>query len=339
MAHYDKVILTPGPSFYKNNLFNVLAKKQKIIVFYTGAHTHERNEDFYKGELTYENHYLPHGKVALFRYLQKFLRKNSYEELIVSGWDTVASFIVALLSKRKKNACIVESTDYESQAGGLKGLIKKVLISRMSVTYVPGKPHERLVRSLGFKGNVVQTGSCGLLNYTPQPLFEARESVKHFLFVGRLTPVKNLDFLISIFNELPQYELTIIGFGPQDEMLKSIAGPNIKFLGAINNKELPKHYRSADVFMLCSYSETWGLVVEEALNNGTPVIVSDRVGCNEDLVSEKTGLTFQSNNKESLLGAIRKITDVNYYNKLRQGVSLMNFEERAQQQVSAFLNN
>lgn len=339
MAHYNKVILTPGPSFYKNNLFNELSKRQRIVVFYTGANTHERNADFYKGELTYENLYLPHGKVALFRYLRKFLRKNSYAELIVSGWDTVASFIAAVLSKREKNACIVESTDYESQTGGLKGMIKRMLISRMSVAYVSGVPHERLVRSLGFKGKVVKTGGCGLLNYIPQPPPESRESVKHFLFVGRLTPVKNLDFLIRVFNELPQYELTIIGFGPQDEMLKSIAGSNVKFLGAINNKDLPKYYRSADVFVLSSYSETWGLVVEEALNNGTPVIVSDRVGCNEDLVSEKTGLTFQSNNKESLLGAIRKITDVNYYNKLRQGVSLMNFDERAQRQVKAFLDN
>ena len=339
MAHYDKVILTPGPSFYKNNLFNELAKKQKIAVFYTGANTHERNADFYKGELTYENLYLPHGKVSLLYYWRNFLQKNSYDELIVSGWDTLASYIAAFLSKRRKNACIVESTDNESQTGGLKGFIKRMLILRMTMAYVPGTPHERLVRSLGFKGKVVKTGGCGLLNYIPQPPFVSRGSVKHFLFVGRLTPVKNLDFLIRVFNELPQYELTIIGFGPQEEMLKSIAGPNVKFLGAIYNKELPKYYRSADVFMLCSYSETWGLVVEEALNNGTPVIVSDRVGCNEDLVSKEVGVVFHNNDKESLLAAIRQITDMSYYNKLRQGVSLMNFDERAQRQVSVFLNN
>ena len=339
MAHYDKVILTPGPSFYKNNLFNELSIKQSIVVFYTGANTYERNADFYKGELSYENYYLPHDKLSLFHYLRKFLQNNSYDELIVSGWDTLASYIAAFLSKRRKNACIVESTDNESQTGGLKGFIKRLLISRMSVAYVPGTPHERLVLSLRFKGKVVKTGGCGVLNYNPQPPFEERESVKHFLFVGRLTPVKNLDFLINVFNGLPQYELTIIGFGPQEEMLKRIAGPNIKFLGAINNKELLKYYRSADVFMLCSYSETWGLVVEEALNNGTPVIVSDRVGCNEDLVSKEAGVVFHSNDKESLLSAIQKITNVSNYNKLRQGVSLMNFDERAQRQVSAFLNN
>ena len=128
MAHYDKVILTPGPSFYKNNLFNELAKKQRIIVFYTGANTYERNADFYKGELTYENLYLPHGKVSLFQYWRKFLQKNSYDELIVSGWDTLASYIAAFLSKRRKKACIVESTDNESRTGGVKGFIKRMLI-------------------------------------------------------------------------------------------------------------------------------------------------------------------------------------------------------------------
>ena len=102
--------------------------------------------------------------------------------------------------------------------------------------------------------------------------------------------------------------------------------------------DLPKYYKVADVFLLCSYSETWGLVVEEALNNGVPVVVSNHVGCNEDLVNSETGLVFCSNNNESFVSAIKQISDVRFYNSLREGVSKMNFAQRAKLQIESFLN-
>ncbi len=77
--------------------------------------------------------------------------------------------------------------------------------------------------------------------------------------------------------------------------------------------------------------------MEEALNNGTPVIVSNQVGCYKDLVTEKTGLVFKSNDIESLKMTIRKICDVNFYNALRLGVSSLDFFERATRQINSFL--
>ena len=67
----------------------------------------------------------------------------------------------------------------------------------------------------------------------------------------------------------------MVGFGRIEAQLKAAAGKNIKFIGAVDNKDLPAVYRANDVFVLPSVSETWGLVVEEALNNGLPVLLSD----------------------------------------------------------------
>ncbi len=338
MAYYDKVVFTPGPSFYKNNLFNAVAGKLKIIVFFTGAHTEERNEDFYRGKLNFEYIFLPSNKFKASVIICSFLIKNDYKQVIVSGWDNYASFLVGFISPRRKNACMVESTIYESKTKGMQFRVKKALMRRMSLIYTPGKPHERLIRALGFKKTVVCTGGCGLLNYREQPQYEPRKEIKKFLFVGRLTPVKNLVMLIDVFNEMPEYNLTIVGFGPQEEELKKRANKNIVFTGAVDNIKLPEYYQSADVFLLCSYSETWGLVVEEALNNGTPVIVSDHVGCNEDLVNSRTGVVFHSRDKKALIQAIQNITDVDFYNSLREGVSLLDFNKRAKQQVDSFIN-
>ncbi len=112
---------------------------------------------------------------------------------------------------------------------------------------------------------------------------------------------------------------------------------NIHFLGAIPNKELSTYYQKADVFVLPSIVEPWGLVVEESLNNGTPVIVSNKVGCKDDLVTEETGLVFSAYDKESLKETVLKISDVDYYNKLRENISKLNFQERAKHQIDIFI--
>ncbi len=86
--------------------------------------------------------------------------------------------------------------------------------------------------------------------------------------------------------------LEVFDFVLTEEELKAMAKQNVHFLGAINNKELSGYYQKMDVFVLPSLIEPWGLVVEEALNNGLPVIVSDRVGCAEEIIDESNGIVF-----------------------------------------------
>ncbi len=334
---FDKVFLTNLPSFYKNNLFTEIAKEKSIYVIYYYHLAGDRNEDFFKGELRFAHSFLPDGFWNKTRFLQEFFSKNLYEELVIGGWDDKISWIMALLSPKQKNSCIVESSIFESQTSGIKGFIKRIFVSRLSKAYPSGKLQAQLLDKLRFKGKKIPYGGCGLLNYQPQPPYVPRNSVKNFIYVGRLVPVKNLDLLIRVFNGKPNLHLTLVGFGEQDLELKTMAGKNITFTGAIENKDLPEYYKNADVFVLPSKSEAWGLVVEEALNNGTPVIVSNRVGCRADLVNDNTGLVFEYDSEKSLTAAVDKICDVDYYNKLREGVSHMNFAARARHQVESFL--
>lgn len=334
---YDKIIHTASDSFYKTRLWNELAKKIDIVVF-TGKRGVDRNEDFYRDKKEFEHHYATDGFIKTFFLIFKFLLRNKYKELVLSGWDNAFSWIGALLSPKRKNACIVESSIYELKNVWHKLLLKRFFVSRISKMYVSGKPQEELVLKLGFNGRIIKFGGCGLLNYAVQPPYQERKEVKRFLFVGRLDPVKNLELVVNTFNRLPQFSLTIVGFGVLEKKLKAMANNNITFTGAIKNEDLPSVYRDHDVFILASYSEVWGLVVEEALNNGTPVIVSSHVGCKDDIVSKETGLIFAPEEDGSLEEAIIKISDVNYYNKLREGVSRLDFIKRGQQQVESFVD-
>ena len=129
-----------------------------------------------------------------------------------------------------------------------------------------------------------------------------------FLFVGRLVDWKGINELGQAFNKLinNNVKLVIVGDGPmrrQVEMLST--DPRIKYLGRKTSKELISLYFISDVVVLASYDEPWGLVVNEAMAAGKPVIVTDRVGCIDDLVvHEKTGLIVKAKSVTSLCDAM-----------------------------------
>ena len=82
----------------------------------------------------------------------------------------------------------------------------------------------------------------------------------------------------------------------------------IRYAGRLNGDELLKTYYTADAVVLPSHFEPWGLVVNEAMAAGCPVIVSDKVGCVDDLVEhEKTGMVIKMDKKKDLESAIHFI--------------------------------
>jgi glycosyltransferase involved in cell wall biosynthesis len=108
----------------------------------------------------------------------------------------------------------------------------------------------------------------------------------------------------------PNAYLLFIGDGEVREALRKRASEvgwnSIKFLGFKNQTDLPYYYDLCDVFVLPSLYETWGLVVNEVMNAGRAVIVSDRVGCARDLVKNGTnGYVFRACNIDSLHCALR----------------------------------
>lgn len=332
-----KIIITNLPAFYKIRLYNEVNKTTPLLVLFTNKGAEGRNNDFYEGQIEFKYNILNGGFFSRLYYLCKLLYDSEYSELIMGGWDNIEQFIGALISPKRKNSLFVESTVYESTTKGIKSYIKKLFLRRISKVYAAGSLHSLLIKKLGFDKRVIISGGCGLLNYQPQQVYKPREKVRNFLFVGRLIEVKQLDMLIDVFNTLPNLHLSIIGFGEKEDELKQRAKDNTSFLGAIPNKDLSNYYKDTDVFVLPSKSETWGLVVEEALNNGTPVIVSDRVGCHADLITERTGIVFDYSNPESLRNAVIKMTDINFYNMLRIGVASLNFLERANKQIDCFV--
>lgn len=135
------------------------------------------------------------------------------------------------------------------------------------------------------------------------------------LFSGKLVRRKGVDLLAAAVRKLPpglaqQVVLVFLGDGEMREELARAAACEpavpIRFLGFQNQTRLSQFYQAADLLVLPSrQSETWGLVVNEALHHGLPCVVSDRVGSAPDLVKPgETGEVFHADNSNSLASAI-----------------------------------
>ena len=125
--------------------------------------------------------------------------------------------------------------------------------------------------------------------------FSKDKSCFHLLFVGRLDPVKNVEFLIDLLNEDWNFpiQLTIMGEGPDsytaDLQQRVKHNDKIVWLGNLDGDEKWRTMAHADLLVLPSRTENFGNVVIEALSQGTPVLISDQVGLNDYVLENKLG--------------------------------------------------
>jgi glycosyltransferase involved in cell wall biosynthesis len=135
------------------------------------------------------------------------------------------------------------------------------------------------------------------------------------LFCGKLQPWKGPADLLDAFarSRVPNSYLVFVGEGPERENLvrKSIElgiADRVRFLGFLNQSQLPSAYSAADVFVLPSMFEPFGMVVNEAMLCGLPVVVSDRVGARFDLVRPgENGYVFPAGDAEALAAVLREL--------------------------------
>ena len=130
--------------------------------------------------------------------------------------------------------------------------------------------------------------------------WKLREDSFVFLFVGKFTETKRpLDFVMALSRAAEQgkqIQGLMVGDGPLrsacEEFVTSHDAP-VTFAGFVNQSQIVRAYVCGDVLVLPSIGETWGMVVNEAMACSRPALVSDRVGCSPDLVTEHdTGVIF-----------------------------------------------
>jgi glycosyltransferase involved in cell wall biosynthesis len=125
-----------------------------------------------------------------------------------------------------------------------------------------------------------------------------------YLMVGAFAPYKRVDLAIEAFNRL-KLPLWIVGSGQDEDKLRAIAGPTVRFLGAVGNDEITKLYSQCRAFVFPG-KEDFGITPLEALASGAPVIAFGEGGASET-VTDATGVFFREQTVDALSEAVLKI--------------------------------
>ena len=259
----------------------------------------------------------------------KYIRKYKPDIVNVGGWGAdignTMGLLYALLTFRKV-VISNESTSVDHSRSFFKELFKKIVVRLSRGHIVFGKTSKDYVKKLGAKESsfLVEKGAVvddvAIKKSFDDYLVKKEtfgESKRNFLFVGRLIDVKNLPLLIKAFGilkkdeKLKDWGLIIVGNGDLEIELKVLASEfsqDITFYDSVPWNHVPQFYVQADCLVLPSFSETWGLVVNEAMICGLSVIVSDQCGCAPDLV-DGNGYIFHSNDLVSLKLYLLKMTE------------------------------
>lgn len=136
----------------------------------------------------------------------------------------------------------------------------------------------------------------------------------HFVIVyaGKFDKVKNPWYIVNLAKELKaeHYRFLLVGNGPLEEEIKSVANNDsrIIFIDFQNQKKMPVVYRLANVILLSSVSETWGLAINEAMACNIPVITNDKVGASVDLIENGiNGIVTRQGDFVSAMAYIEKL--------------------------------
>ncbi|GAP97589.1 glycosyltransferase family 4 protein [Leptolyngbya sp. NIES-2104] len=203
--------------------------------------------------------------------------------------------------------------------------IKRQIIRQYQSALVGGKPQQRYLEKLGLASEQIFTGynTVGNADFHPDRIRQLpRPNEKpYFLAINRFVSKKNLPVLIDAYaayrNQVGEaaWELVLCGDGElRSELEQQIATLNltesIRLPGFLQQAELLPYLAYAECFVHTSLQEQWGLVVNEAMAAGLPVIVSNRCGCFEDLVIEGVnGFGFDPNNTGELAALMVTVSD------------------------------
>lgn len=317
--------LTMGPYHFAR--MNAIASQPGVDLHVVEA----TNVDDHYWKREHENFLFSHQSIfedevldpAITRKASKYLTEavgDIRPDIFVNGAGYFEPLMYSRLRRIKKKyqprlVLWSESTRFDHKRIYFKEQLKKAILGLYDGAIVAGTPHKTYLNELGMSDDLIGVVGNVVDNqfYQTEEIEDNRRS--GFLYIGRFLDIKNLEFLIRAYaqyrkqSEQPSenlHPLYLVGDGPERQALEEMVAkeqiPGVIFTGILQPDEVKKMYEGCSVFVLPSTSEPWGLVVNEAMASGLPVLVSNLCGCSFDLVWDgQNGFLFDPYDEQELI--------------------------------------
>lgn len=264
------------------------------------------------------------------------LRKENYDALVVYGHN-FATYVLAIGAAKVLGVPVLMrcETHLLLDCSPFKRILRKPLMTLLygrlcAACLSIGTRNEEFYRFHGVNENRFFRAPYAVDNHlfmqTAGYFSENIDAVKHelglplgkplILFASKLMRRKRpMDVLMAyhrVRNQNIDAALLFVGSGEQEEALRDYVKdyqiPDVYFFGFRNQSELPKFYAAADVFAFPSENEPWGLIINEAMCAGLPVITTEVIGAVADLVRHgDNGFTFRAGDVDQLTSHLIKL--------------------------------
>jgi glycosyltransferase involved in cell wall biosynthesis len=289
-------LLTEIPAPYRIPLFNALADRVDLRVLFLAERDPRRG--FYephRDEWRFDHTVLGGPTLrrgsrwlVLSRGVLRELRRFRPDAVAVGGWNQPAFWLALAYCRARRVPLLVwiESTtrDARSEARPL-ALARRLMVRGAAGAFVPGTAAAEYARELGVERVEVAPNAVDVAVFERAAVDRSGRNGCTFLYAGRLDGEKGLDTLLEAFREVPG-ELVLVGDGTEASRLRRLAGERVRFAGAKDRDELVADYAAADVFVLPSRSEPWGMVLNEAAAAGLPLVATEETGAARDLIED-----------------------------------------------------
>jgi glycosyltransferase involved in cell wall biosynthesis len=314
------VILTEIIAPYRIPVFNALAQRPEIsleAIFLSENDSTLRRWRVYKNEIKFPYHILPSWRRRLFKYnlllnrkLHSTLNRTQPAIVICGGYNYLASWSAAYWAKTHAVPFLLwtESTALDARRRHpIVEFLKRRFLNLCAGFVVPGTSSLNYLKHLGIAEEKITIAPNAVDNalfskvaeaarrQEPQLRLRHHLPPRYFLYVGRLVKAKGIFDLLDAYSQLnstirSRIGLVFVGDGSdRNELLaraSKIATGTIHIAGFTHREELPEIYALAEAFIFPTHTDPWGLVVNEAMACGLPVITSSVAGCAANLVQD-----------------------------------------------------
>lgn len=324
------LFMTNVPSPYRVDFFNELGKKCDLTVVFEKIKSDERGTAWDNYQFKNFDGIFLHGKsintdTAVCPEIIKYIRKGLFDHIICANFLSPTGMIAIEYMRLHKIPYFLESDGGFAKNGrGIKEKLKRHFISGAKGYFSTAAEHDQYYLQYGAKKELLYRYPFTSLfekDILPNPVTDDEkiklriklglEEEKIVISVGQFIYRKGFDVLIRSAGRLNKnIGIYIIGGEPNDYYLNlknEYKAENLHFIGFKSKYELAEYYKAADLFVFPTREDIWGLVVNEAMAYGLPVITTNRCISGLELVDSRNGFIINVNSEEELICSINKI--------------------------------